>query len=122
MIGNHELPQTQLKRCACMSVCETPRRWFFLFILGGLRIQVVERWDKGEWCPPGLIHTHFFFHYWWDYSERLLCFVCPDGSTKTVISEEQRVEKPQQSWNFVKHLPPLSPFLPFNLQVKSAID
>lgn len=100
MTGKHKLPQTQLKCC----VCECPRRRFFLFILGG-PVQVVKRWDNCEWWPPALTHANLVFHNFLDCSERLICFVCPDGSTKRLISEEQRgTEKPQQSWIFVNHL------------------
>lgn len=53
------------------------------------------------------------------YSKRLFCFVCPDDSTKGVISEEQRrAEEPKQPWIFVNHLPSF----PLNNQVKSVIQ
>lgn len=38
-------------------------------------------------------------------SKGLICFVCPDGSTKRLICEEQRgTEETQQSWICVNHL------------------
>lgn len=50
-------------------------------------------------------YTYFVFHNWLYYFAGLFCFVCPDGSTKSLITEEQRgTEKPQQSSISVDHL------------------